>query len=88
MLFMWISLIGFKEIHKNIKEMYKVYRFNILETPAIHRNSIVNQWLFNNSNQYPSVVYFYMVIVKSKVVVMKNLNMIFIRGGLGSSNLQ
>jgi hypothetical protein len=29
----------FKKNHKNIKEIYKVYRFNILKTPVIHSRS-------------------------------------------------
>jgi hypothetical protein len=33
----------FKENHKNIKELYKIGRFNILKTPAIHRNSILDR---------------------------------------------
>jgi hypothetical protein len=48
----------FKKIYNNIKEMSKVYNFNILKTPIIH-NSIVDQWLFKDNNKYPTTVYFW-----------------------------
>lgn len=44
--------------HNIIKEVYKVYRYNIMKTPVIHRNCI--NVLYKDGKQYPPVVHFWL----------------------------
>jgi hypothetical protein len=76
----------FKNHHKNIiKEMYKVYRFSILKTPAIHRKSAIDQSMAFTKMTTIIHLSALMVMVKSQLSSMDNVfsvKWVLLRGSL------